>query len=537
MLAKFRNHGLIALCFFVLTLSQQLLFYTQKGFPIIWLPAGKLLTVYILLLVLTFIKGFYPRLFALSFILILNFFQMSHLSYYGTQILPAEMWLVFTQWHEMVGTLKEEMHHILIPLLYTIIPVGIGAWVLKKKSDLYQTKWVGILFIAYFLYNPARTYITGNTWGRQPSTRDLSGMNAYLSFSYFMGKILPQKLMSKRYSIEENESMKLVLKKSTPKWDQIIFVLGESLTPNHMSLFGYKRSTTPFLDSLKKDKNFYFAKALSSGVSTDISVAFLMNVAYGDAGAIKAAKGQHCLFKLAKEMGHSTHFLSIQSSEQLRYISPYLCAASLDDFRGLEETAPHTVDHQAALDRDLLPHLKTLMQKDGKKFIMLHQRGSHAPWNLRFSPEAAIFKDGDRRINDYDNSVFEFDLFWQALHQELSESKLKTLVIYLSDHGESLGEKGRWGHGFIKPEAFEVPVLIQSFNQELPKRTKKMPTYFAQYNLALYLIHELGWETNQIPETILKDFVIYGNDIDGLAGKARVKYGPLHKYRYKLMPE
>lgn len=304
-----------------------------------------------------------------------------------------------------------------------------------------------------------------------------------------------------------------------------------------MSLFGYAKPTTPFLDSLKNDPNFYYTIGLSTGVSTDISVAFLLNMGYGDAGGMKAAKGENCLFKLAKRGDYSTHFLSMQSSEQLRYIAPYLCTASLDDYRSLENISPSTLNHQAAIDREMLPKLDDLLVTGSKKFIMLHQRGSHSPWALRFTAEANKFKaEGtDQRISDYDNSVVEFDLFWKEFVAVMAKKKTKNLVIYLSDHGESVGENNRFGHGFLQPHAFEIPILMMAFNHELPANTRKLPKFLPQYNLSLFLAQQIGWKPNQSPFSIMKDYVIYGNDIDGFAGKANVTFDE-KSYKFKVVP-
>lgn len=539
MLQKFRNHLYLALVFFILSLAQQYGFYAFKGFPIVWLTFGKYLGVLLFFFIFTFTPGTVLRFLILSFLLILNFSQMAHLSYFGTQVLPNEIYLFFAEYQEIWGTVSAELSHILIPLLFTLIPMGIGFFFIQKFKTLFSAKIVPILIAAYFIYNPARTYVTGNKWGRQPSTRELSGMNLYLSLSYCLGKIVPSKLQSNKYSVHENESMKLKLEKSEEtEWDNIIFVLGESLTPHHMSLYDYGRPTTPYLTSLKFKPNFFNTIALSSGVSSDVSIAFLLNMGYGDAGVVKAAKGQHCLFRLAKELGFSTHFLSIQSGQQLRYIAPFLCSAFLDDYRALENISPATENENAAIDRHLLPKLADLLKVKNKNFIMLHQRGSHGPWALRSTDQSKKFieKDIDQRLNDYDNSVVEFDLFWKELDQLLSKTKTKNLVIYLSDHGEAIGEGNRYGHGFLLPTSFEVPLIIQAYNHDLPARTKDLPLYMPQYNVSLFLARQLGWKTNQDPLTVVKDYVIYGNDIDGFAGKAAITFGPGDTYKFKAIP-
>jgi glucan phosphoethanolaminetransferase (alkaline phosphatase superfamily) len=539
MLRKYINHFYLALIFFILCVGQQYSFYALKGLQIIWLTFGKYLTIFFFFLVFTFIQGERVRFFWMSYLLILNFFQMAHLSYFGTLILPNEFFLFFSEFHEVSGVLVTEVTHVLIPLVFTIIPMFLGHLAVKKWAPSKTFKYLPFLIFLYFIYNPLRTFVTGNTWGRQPSTTELSGMNMYLSLSYFTGKILPHKLLYAKNSTAKNQSSSLSVEELESKWDKIIIVLGESLSPDQMSLFDYKRNTTPFLNTLKNDPDFYYTKGLSSGVSTDISVAFFLNLTYGDAGSLKVSTGEHCLFKHAKKMKFSTHFLSIQSRQQLRYIMPYLCSAYLDDLRSLEEISPETNNSNAAEDRNLLPKLNELVITDQKQFIILHQRGSHAPWPLRSTKRSKIFRDKsvDERVNDYDNSVVEFDFFMKELDALLSLKKSKTLLLYLSDHGESVGKEGRYGHGFLARSSFEIPLLFRSYNSSLPEGTHLINNFLPQYNFSLYILNQLGLKTNQNYLSELNDFVIFGNDIDGFAGKASINFTEKNSYDFKIISQ
>lgn len=536
MLKKLLPHALLAIIVVIVTLAQHYAFFALKNYPIYWFPFEKVLIFFLFFFLATFIKNSTARFLFLSFIVILNVGQMAHLSYFGTQILPAEYYLLFTQIGEIKGTIKEELYHILIPLMFTLIPLTVIYLAQRKLRPQFQFRFMVWVFVLYFIYNPVRTYLTGHTWGRQPSTRELSGMNVYLTFSYFMGRILPLKL-SGNSKFEPNSSTALTLQNGTKsQWDKVILIVGESLSPHHMQLFGYDKQTTPFLNSQKDQKNFYFTKGLSSGVSTDISLAFFFNIAYGSSGAMKASKGDHCLIKLAKAQAFSTHFLSVQSEEQLRYISPYICTSSLDDYRSLEVIDPKNSDPNAAVDRNLLPEFKKILNEDKSQFIVLHQRGSHAPWNLRFTKEAEKFsgKDySDPRIADYDNSVFEFDLFWKEFDEIVKPLNKKILVIYFSDHGEGLGEGGVWGHGALHKLSFEIPIIIRSYNKELPTNTNSLPQYATHYNIGLFLAETLGLVPNQKSNEVIKDYVIYGNDIDGLAGQAQINFNSDGSYDFK----
>lgn len=533
-LKNLRGHLLLGSAFLVLTLAQQYLFHILKGNPLSFLSAGKTTGFLLFFTLATFIREKPLRLIFLNFILVLNFFQMTHISYFGTQILPFEIWLLFAEFNEVNGSLMGEPSHFLIPLILTVIPVALGWFLSRKIQHEKKIKALGWLFVIYFLYNPARTFVTGNSWGRQPSVEHLGGFNVYLSLSYFTGKILPHKLSTVAEESKNASTDLAIIGKNSADWDKVIVVLGESHSPHMMSLFGYPKETTPYLSTLKKSDNFYSAIGLSAGVSTDISVAFFMNLGYGKAGSRKAAQGKHCLLKLARDNGFRTHFWSTQSKQQLRYIAPYICHSSLDSFRSLEDVDPEFTHEEAASDLKLLDGLEKVFATKDKEFLVLHQRGSHSPWQYRYSKDSEKFAavPGDDRSHHYENSILEFDRFWKELDNFLSQRKEKVLVVYVSDHGEAVGKKGRWGHGFLESEAFEIPVIIRSYRRGFSAFFHKEQPYITQYNVGLFIASELGYDLNQSPDKLPADYEIYGNDIDGFAGRASVIFDDQGRYQF-----
>lgn len=540
MLKTLRPHLLLAAAFFCLILGQQYIFFLLRDLPLTLFSWYRYVILFFYLFTFTFIKGPKIRLVFLSAMLLISFFQMGHYSYYATPVVPSEIYLGL-QVGEIGGVLAEESQHVLIPLFMTLIPLILGFLVWRKSKVHYQYFGMTAAVIALILFFPVRTYVTGNDWGKDPSSNEVMAINLYGSVSFFLGRILPHKITGGILPSQPNSSMylKFVEAKKNQDWDKVIVVIGESLSTRHMSLYGYQRPTTPFLDSIKSDPNFFHTTGISSGVNTDVSVSFFLNMAFGSPGKLKSSLGEHCMFKLAKNLGYRTHLLSIQSNQQLQYIAPYVCSTFLDDFKPLELVAPHTKDQMAARDRDLLPVFKEVLDKDSSDFVVLHQRGSHGPWGVRSTPESKIFsaaKKKDRPIADYDNSVVEFDLFMRDLLTMLKRSDKKTLVVYLSDHGEALGENGRWGHGVLIREAFEVPVIITSVNRSLPPAVTDLPQVLTQYGLGLFITEQLGLVANQKSSEQVKDFAVYGNDIDGFAGSAALDYLSDGKYQVKLIP-
>ena len=488
------------------------------------LTTEKYVVLFLILLLFSFSRNRTIRFLALSFIPIFSFFQWTHISYYGTRVFPHEIWLAFTQTGEIIGTLKEELHHMALPLVLTMPAISLIYWLNNKwQNQIRKLPMVSFLFIFYFIYNPARTFITNNTWGRQPSIQEFDGVNTYLSLSYFLGRILPGKLLA---SESDKKEANITRVKGDTKDLNILFVLGESLTPNHMSLYGYERDTTPYLKSISGDPNFTYMEALSSGVSSDIAVAMFFNNTYGLGGTKYIFSGENCLFNLALKQGYETKFYSTQSSQQLRYINSSICPKYINDMKSLDDIDPDIIDPNAADDMHLIKELRKMdMGSKKNQFVVLHMRGTHGPFNLRYPAEFAKFAPIDaptsNRSGHYDNGVAYFDHFFKELLAEVKTFDTPTLVVYVSDHGEGLGEEGVWGHGSLNLISATTPLLI--YKHKLPDLEVQLPKIPTHFNVSLLISEMLGFEFNYKSSSQFENYEILGNDIDGFAGRMLLK--------------
>ena len=507
---------------FISTVLSELAFLSIQGQTNL-IPTEKYLSFFIILFIFSFIRNNVWRRLAMNMVVGLSFFQMMHLQFFGIPVYPNAIYLLFAETGEIAGTLIQQLNLFFIPLVLTIIPLTLNLFTdhkLTKLNKLKSIPYLHFLFLFYLVYNPLRTYVTGNTWGRQPSTQEFLGMNIYLSSSYFLGRILPAKLSSSR----KHEKTIISLEKDPSiKFDgNIILVLGESQAASHMSLFDYKRETTPFLKSIKDDDNFFYRKAISSGVSTDVSVAFFLNNTFGKYGVSDVVSGKKCFFNLAKQNNISTRFYSSQSQQQLRYITNSICPKFIDDYKNLDTIQPNIENENAADDLELLTHFfKTDINQ--KNFTILHQRGGHSPYKLRYPKNQTIFKLTGKyqedRVNHYDNAVFQLDLFMKKLIEKVQISETPTIVIYVSDHGEGLGEEGVWGHASLKRPSVEIPFLVYTHQaDELKERLSSFQENPTHLDISLFISQLLGHKA------LIKDpnytYIIYGNDMDGFAGYA-----------------
>jgi lipid A ethanolaminephosphotransferase len=141
----------------------------------------------------------------------------------------------------------------------------------------------------------------------------------------------------------------------------------------------------------------------------------------------------------------------------------------------------------------------------GDIVIVLHQMGNHGPaYYKRYPPEFERFKPTcqsndlsqctqEEIVNAYDNALLYTDYFLSKTIELLKKNsdKFETAMLYVSDHGESLGEAGTWLHGLpktIAPDAqLHVPAIMwfgDSFNElDKPALLRKRAQRFTHDNL------------------------------------------------------
>ena len=136
-------------------------------------------------------------------------------------------------------------------------------------------------------------------------------------------------------------------------------------------------------------------------------------------------------------------------------------------------------DSAGCFDELLLEDFDELLaDRSRDHFVVLHQRGSHGPAYHSDVPQAAkqFFPECDlpnlRNCtrsainNSYDNTILYTDYFLSRVIDELEarSTEFDTAMLYVSDHGESLGEGGLYLHGLpysMAPrEQIEVPMLL-----------------------------------------------------------------------------
>lgn len=259
--------------------------------------------------------------------------------------------------------------------------------------------------------------------------------------------------------------------KSESKKTVYVLILGETARAQSFSLDGYLKKTNPHLETVENLVSFL--RTSSCGTSTSVSVPCIFDF-----------RGRE---KFVSSNEHFTNLLDIAKKSGF-YVS------WLDNNTGCQ----HVCDRVQEVNIRDLPEAKVLCQKDGncydellfyglkktiesssekKNFIILHTLGSHGPkYYKRYPPEMAHFQPdchqndlanctNQQIVNSYDNTIYYTDFVLAKIIDYLKKLKnVNSNFIYISDHGESLGEKGLYLHAmpfrFAPEEQTHVPFLF-----------------------------------------------------------------------------
>jgi glucan phosphoethanolaminetransferase (alkaline phosphatase superfamily) len=369
--------------------------------------------------------------------------------------------------------------------------------------------------VLLLLVLPISAYSSNMSQRFYPNPKTYMLENALQAFSFFLVRDLPMHLVSH----EEVHWKPYTLEKSGPSVRaNIIVVMGESLTPAHMSLFGYGRETTPQLETLREDKDFIYRQGIAAGVATKVSLPMFFNMTREPGNLRHVFRQETNLIKMAKEQGFLTHYYSTQN-------------ANLSTFSGIEY-ADHSLtlesfggDLHGRNDETLLDIVKRV-DLNQPNFIVLHQRNSHSPYDSNYPPEYALFnttkesKTDQYRVDTYDNSVRYTDhLLYSLINDLKARSKLPVYVLFTSDHGEMLGEKGgQFGHGMLAKEVARVPFIFYAHNGEQARinEAKQLvnPTHYEMGKLIAGL---LGYRIHN-PNEGEGAYYLNGTDLSGSEG-------------------
>lgn len=248
----------------------------------------------------------------------------------------------------------------------------------------------------------------------------------------------------------------------------VFLVIGETARHASFELGGYARPTNPRLRRI--DNLYYFSRAEACATSTAVSVPCMLSP-LGRQRFVVHRQGPNVLRELAAG-GMAVEWRSNNTggfdfgSDVLHVAPPAALPAGL-------------CNEESCFDEILLAGLEQhVMDATGDRLLAFHQMGSHGPaYHLRYPASHEAFRPACRRRdvdacppedlrNAYDNTIRYTDHVLAEMIGVLQRAgrHYDTALLYVSDHGESLGENGLFLHSapypLAPPEQKRVPFML-----------------------------------------------------------------------------
>ena len=269
----------------------------------------------------------------------------------------------------------------------------------------------------------------------------------------------------------------------------VVLVIGESARKANFQLYGYQRDTNPLL-SKQQDLKVFQANSCAT---------------YTTAGAKAILEPKDCdeLYELlpnyAFRTGVDVSWRTYNWGEPPIHVDEYLTD---------QELAQMYPDTDASYDGILYAGLRERIESSQKNkvLIILHTSTSHGPQYANkypkafevYKPVAMNVEEGEKNVgmlvNAYDNTIRYTDFLLDSLINTLrAMTDWKTAMIFISDHGESLGENKMFMHGLpmkLAPkEQYEIPFLVwtsenfRTYKHDLPAVLEQHYIFHSVLNL------------------------------------------------------
>jgi glucan phosphoethanolaminetransferase (alkaline phosphatase superfamily) len=290
----------------------------------------------------------------------------------------------------------------------------------------------------------------------------------------------------------------------------IVLIVVDALRADHLSLLGYKRKTSPYLESLREHGLVRLATSAEAVCSESMCGFSALASSQTVPNQFDRPFGLHGALQK-----NSYKVNLIFSGDHKNFYGLAKIYGKIDSyFDGSMQKNKFNND-----DRIVLEHLDTFGHWDGKptmfQFILMsaHPLGTRleetpdfGPSRNYVSPAGQMLSAADLQqtaINYYDKGVLQADGFIAKILEKLQRLGYMddTLVVITGDHGEGMGEHGRYSHAHransVWEETLRVPFIVLTFGKADPG-VLQVPRIVSQVDIAPTLLHALGMKIPEI---------------------------------------
>lgn len=359
-----------------------------------------------------------------------------------------------------------------------IIFLGIVPSMLILKIRILHVKFKSFIkkIIFSIIFILSLVYINSSNWlWIDNNSKSLGGL--VMPWSYVINT-------SRFYIHKSQENKKQILLPNATiknkKKSVVVLVIGESARSQNFSLYGYDKLTNPLLSRIK---NIYNYKTNSCATYTTAGVKCILE-----------HKKSRKLYEILPNYLFRNDVEVIWRTTN--WGEPNVL---IENYQNKEYLKKECKGEGCGYDEVLLSKLndEILKSKKEKILIVLHTSTSHGPTYYKkyperfnkFKPVCKSVELGkctqEELINAYDNTILYTDYILSNLIQNLKQLKdFNSTMLFISDHGESLGEKNLYMHGIpasIAPkEQLEIPFIV--WHSDNFKELKKNE-FLSQHNV------------------------------------------------------
>jgi lipid A ethanolaminephosphotransferase len=240
----------------------------------------------------------------------------------------------------------------------------------------------------------------------------------------------------------------------------VVLVIGESARSSNFSLYGYSKNTNPLLSKLP---NLYHFAATSCATYTTAGVKCILDYAHTDD-----------LYEILPNYLYRNNIEVFWRTTN--WGEP---PVHIKNYQNKDALMANCKGEACDYDEVLLSGLNEQIEASDKNkiLVVLHTSTSHGPtYSKKYPPQFEVFKpvcnsvelgncSQTELINAYDNTIVYTDYILAKLIENLKQLKeFKSTMIFVSDHGESLGEKNLYMHGLplsmAPKEQYEIPFIV-----------------------------------------------------------------------------
>ncbi len=251
--------------------------------------------------------------------------------------------------------------------------------------------------------------------------------------------------------------------------NNIVLVVDESVRCDHLSLNGYQRKTTLYLQDLQRQGLLTnWGDAVSTATMSLNSNVFLLTGVTDLPDIRENTRHMPTIFHYARAAGYKTYHLDAQMDTL--WLTTQRDQSVIDHWVKASELAAGAAEYE--VDFEAAQRVREVIHASTGNFIWLNKSGMHFPYPQRYPPAATVWQPALQDAaydysqyaqikNAYDNAIlYNLDHFFQEIigPDGLPEN---TTIIYTSDHGQTLSEHGEsWPHSGNTPMEACVPLFM-----------------------------------------------------------------------------